>query len=251
MSDKTDAANAAPDSQAALTPREAFERDRRNARRRHLTHYGDQAGSWAIVIALAALSVPLGLAYRLHYLAPCQFASDQFATCAVHYVGMVLPSLVLLLMLLWNLVYYHNKHNDWKVAIGNAQQLISAHNVTNGFTDLFNLYMRTKRRSYLLAGWGMLAIVYVVVGIVLNLKEDAPTLFWISLVFEAGFGLALLVFGYYMGSKYLPGEVIVRHTLALSIFAISNVTNAEEAKRQAEKDAEQFIRDNPWWFYPG
>ena len=39
--------------------------------------------------------------------------------------------------------------------------------------------------------------------------------------------------------------------LALSIFAISDVTNVEEARLQAERDAELFVRQNPWWFYPG
>jgi hypothetical protein len=140
---------------------------------------------------------------------------------------------------------------NWAVAIGNAQQTISPRNVTKGYTDMFNIYMRTKRRGYLLAGWGLLAFVYVFMGVILNLRGGTPAFYWCSQFTVAALGVALIWLGYVMGCRYLPGDVIVRHTLALSIFAISDVTNVEEARLQAEKDAAQFVHENPWWFYPG
>ncbi|MGA7673936.1 MAG: hypothetical protein WCA78_02690 [Rhizomicrobium sp.] len=249
MSDQKDDGTAVPVPRVLTTAQE-HEAARKKAKQRHRSHYRDQAVAWATVIVLAALSYPLQLVYRHSYFGSCDIVSSLSAACAIHHAGLVLPSVVLFAILIRNGFYHHFSKQDWQVAIGNAQQTINPRNVTKGYTDLFNLYMRTKRRSYLLAGWGMLAFVYVIVGTIVNWGEVTPSLYWAQAC-EAALGVALFVFGYYMGSTYLPGDVIVRHQLALSIFAISDVTNVDDARLHAERDAEQFVRDNPWWFYPG
>ena len=248
MSDQSDAEKPAP--RGVNTPLER-EIARRKAKRRHWSHYRDQALAWAFVILLAVLSYPLMRAYQQHFLSACRAGPSPLGMCVAHYLGMALPSLALLYFLGWCSVFNYLSLQKWAVALSNAQQTISPQNVTKGYTDLFNIYMRTKRRSYLLAGWGVLGIVYAVVGTALNIGDSAPALFWMLQFFEVLLGVVLILFGYKMGSIYLPGDVIVRHTLALSIFAISDVNNVEEARLQAEKDAAQFVRDNPWWFYPG
>ena len=250
MNDQEDSGTAPSVPRVATTAQE-HEAARKKAKQRHRSHYRDQAVAWATVIGLAALSYPLQHVYQLWYFESCNIVSSPTATCTVHFVGLVLPSVVLVAILISNGFYHHFRKQEWNVALGNAQQTINPRNVTKGYTDLFNIYMRTKRRSYLLAGWGMLAFVYVIVGMILNWSEVAPSLYWASQVCEVALGVLLIVSGYYMGSTYLPGDVIVRHQLALSIFAISDVTNVDDARLHAERDAEQFVRENPWWFYPG
>jgi hypothetical protein len=239
----------APDERALNSPLER-EIARRKAKQRHRSHYRDQFLAWAAVIVLAAASWPLELVYRHHFLAPCRFGASSIGLCTGHYLGLAVPAVALAVFLAWCVAFYYLSLQKWAVALSNAQQTISPRNVTKGYTDMFNIYMRTKRRSYLLAGWGTLAIVYAIVATILNIG-DAPPLFWSAQVLQVLLGVVLILFGYKMGSVYLPGDVIVRHTLALSIFAISDVNNVEEARLQAEKDAAQFVRDNPWWFYPG
>jgi hypothetical protein len=250
MSDQSDAGKTASVPRGVNTPLER-EIARRKAKQRHRSHYRDQALAWAFVIVLAVLSYPLQYTYQQHFLAACRVGPSPLALCMAHYLGLALPSLGLFAFLVWCGAFNYLSLQKWAVALSNAQQTISPQNVTKGYTDLFNIFMRTKRRSYLLAGWGVLAFVYALVGTIINIGVSAPALFWLMQLVEVLFGVVLILFGYKMGSIYLPGDVIVRHTLALSIFAISDVNNVEEARLQAEKDAAQFVRDNPWWFYPG
>ena len=250
MNDQEDSGTATSVPRIATTAQE-HEAARKKAKQRHRSHYRDQAVAWAVVIALAAVSYPLQRFYQHWYFESCNIISSPTAACTVHFAGLVLPTFVLAAILISNGFYHHLSKQAWNVAIGNAQQTINPRNVTKGYTDLFNLYMRTKRRSYLLAGWSMLALVYVVVGTIVSWGEVTPSLYWTFQVCEIALGGALFIFGYYLGSTYLPGDVIVRHQLALSIFAISDVTNVDDARLHAERDAEQFVRDNPWWFYPG
>jgi hypothetical protein len=251
MSGKAGGGAAGPAPVIVITARE-HEEDRKKAKGRHRSHYRVQMFGWGAVIVLAALSYPIQDLFRHLYFASCGAAHALPASCvAVHWGSLVLPPVVLLIVLAWHYNYRFLKQNDWKVAIGNAQQTISPQNVTKGYTDLFNLYMRTKRRSYLLGAWGLLVLVYVIAGTIVNLRGITSPEYWVAqagLVVLAAF---LINLGYKLGSSYLPGDVIVRHMLALSIFAISDVTNVEEARLQAERDAELFVRANPWWFYPG
>lgn len=228
------------------------EADRRNARARHKSHYREQMMAWGLVMVLAAGLYPLLDALHGLPLKSCSVLSGHLGICMVYYAELLLPLAVIAFMLGWlGIRFYYDKIHAWDLAVSNAQHTVDPKKVTKGFTDLFNLYMRTKRRSYLLAGWGMLGLFYVALGALVNFR-DAPDLFyWASLVLVAIGSWLLVHYGYKLTSTYLPGEVIVLHTLILCILAISAVTNVEEARQQAAKDAEQFIHDNPWWFYPG
>ena len=75
--------------------------------------------------------------------------------------------------------------------------------------------------------------------------------YWVSPFLVLLVGWMLFRLGYAMTSTYLPGEVIVLHTLLLSIFAMSDVTNVQDARSQAANDAGPFVHSNSWWFYPG
>jgi len=250
MSDLKEGEGATPTPRVVTTAQE-HEAARKKAKQRHRTHYRDQAAGWAAVIVLAALCYPLLAAYQHSYFESCDIASSPTTVCTIHWLGLVFPSAVLLAIAIGYGFFRHTKKQGWDVALEKAQQTINPRNVTKGYTDLFNIYMRTKRHSYLLAGWGLLAFVYIVVSVILSWGEATPSYYWVSQALEAILGIGLFIFGYYMGSTFLPGDVIVRHQLALSIFAISDVTNVDEARLQAERDAEQFVRENPWWFYSG
>ena len=71
----------------------------------------------------------------------------------------------------------------------------------------------------------------------------------LTLFLEVVLAWPLFRLAYTVGSSFPPGDVIVRHTLALAFHAISNVTNSEEAKKQIANDAQEFMNRNPWWFY--
>jgi len=247
MSEQKDGGAPAPVKIIVTTARE-HEADRKKAKHRHWTHYRTQTIAWGAVIAAAMLCIP----YQHWYRQSCQDSCSGLNLRSVeHYVGLFLPAMLLLLIFALNCFYRWLRLHDWEVALGNAQQAVSPHNVTRGYTDLFNIYMRTKRRSYLLAACGILAFAYAISGMVMNLHDSVTSLYGVIQIAEIALGIALFWLGYNITSSYLPGEVIVRHILALSILAISNVTNVEEARMQAEKDAADFVRDNPWWFYPG
>ncbi len=140
--------------------------------------------------------------------------------------------------------------------MGQAQQFTNRENVAKGYTELFSIYVRTKRRSYHLMAWALVALIYAFEGIALDASHlmtpaAGHLVYWLPESFSALIGIALLFLSYLIGSAYLPGDVIVRHTLALIIYAVSNLTDPNLARRQAASEADQFVRTNPWWFYAG
>jgi hypothetical protein len=140
--------------------------------------------------------------------------------------------------------------------MGHAQQFTNRENVARGYTELFSIYVRTKRRSYHLQTWALVAFLYAFVGLIVVMSSvpaamQGHMVYWLPEAMSLAAGSALLVLAYYVGSTYLPGDVIVRHTLALIIYAVSNITDPNLARRQAAKESEHFVRTNPWWFYAG
>jgi len=239
-----------PVARIVTTPQE-YEADRREARARHRSHYWNQTLSWAAVMVLAALSYHIELGFRDGFVQAVKHSPPLWILIG-YFVGLAVPPIgffAIWFRLGW--VFHFFQKQKWTVAVSQAQQTISPTDVTEGYTGLFTIYMRTKRRSYLLAGWGVLAFIYVIWGVELNFSVTTPLMYWASLAVVALVGWMLFRFGYRMTSTYLPGEVIVLHTLLLSIFAMSDVTSVQDARSQAGNDAGPFVHTNPWWFYPG
>jgi len=230
--------------------------DRRHARAMHRRRFVVQLAGWGAKILLAAAAFPLLLTYSKFYLAMCNRASFGSVGCGVSTLLFFTPPLALAILLGGNWLWHFLRHHAWEVAMGQAQQFTNRENVARGYTELFSIYVRTKRRSYHLTAWALVALVYAFEGIVLGASNVATPagghlVYWLPEALSVVIGLALLFLSYLVGSTYLPGDVIVRHTLALIIYAVSNLTDPNLARRQAASEADQFVRTNPWWFYAG
>ncbi|HUO97847.1 MAG TPA: hypothetical protein VMU01_04230 [Rhizomicrobium sp.] len=239
-----------PVARIVTTPQE-YEADHRTARARHISHYWNQALSWGLLMVLAMFSNNIESGFHHWFVQAVQQSSSLWVQIG-YYVGLAVPPIGFFLVWLFLGRFFHFfQKQKWAVAVSQAQQTISPTDVTEGYTGLFTIYMRTKRRSYLLAGWGVLAFIFVFWAVVLNFSVTTPLDYWICPILVALTGWMLIRLGYAMTSTYLPGEVIVLHTLLLSIFAMSDVTSVQDARSQAGNDAGPFVHTNPWWFYPG
>ncbi len=228
--------------------------DHKLALQKHHWRFWVQLVGWGVKALLAAVSFPLLYNYTMSQFASCGSALLQKANCHIALAGSFLPPLILLSLLGFNFVFHIRAHIGWDVAMGKAQQFTNRQNVAEGYTDLFSIYVRTKRRSYHVMAWGLLALLYALVGTIVNLSAAVnyaalSSVYWIPSTIDALTGVLLLWLAYALGSSYLPGAVVVRHTLALIIYAVSNITDPNLARRQAAQEADQFVRKNPWWFY--
>lgn len=237
----------APPSTEQLTAK-----DIETARQRHLLRFLEQVEFWSVMGAVAVLTYPV-----------------QYATIGGDVEAHVLSQLVLPIFLLgvyaWHLVLIKEDwHREWTTAVNQAQATLSPVSTAQGYTQIFGVYVETKRRSSQLITMGVALFFYAMVGAWLNLGlsgQVASILWWDKvslspiilglLAFQLTVSYLLLRHAYAMGSSYLAGDVIVRHTLALALHATAQVSNLQEAKKQIEDDTQTFIRKSPWWFYPG
>jgi len=246
----SDGAHAANPFSATIPERTA---DHRVALRKHLQRFYGEVVGWGTKIVVAAASFPLLQAYAKYQSEACQAALRHSTSCRVILASQFIPTVVFLAILIGNFVYHVWQYHRWEVAMANAKEFADRESVAKGWTDVFSIYVRSKRRSYHVMTWGLLALVYALVGLVgdgVVLAHGAiVSISWINPIANIVIGGLLLLVAYVLGSAYLPGDVIVRHTLALLIYAISNITDPNLAKRQAAQEADEFVRANPWWFY--
>jgi hypothetical protein len=230
--------------------------DRKRARHQHHRRFLVQLFGWGAKIAAAAIVYPLLALYTSLNLAACQERSIVSIGCESAAVAFFIPPLALFVLLFGNWLWHFLRHHAWEVAMGNAQQFTNRENVARGYTELFSIYVRTKRRSYHLQTWALVGFLYAFTGAMIAMSAvpaamQAHVVYWLPEALSAAAGLGLMALAYCVGSAYLPGDVIVRHTLALIIYAVSNITDPNLARRQAAKESDHFVRTNPWWFYAG
>jgi len=234
----------------------ARKEDIKRARHQHHRRFLVQVLGWGAKIGAAAIIYPLLALYTSQNLATCHGRSLASAGCESAALIFFIPPLALFALLFGNWLWHFLRHHAWEVAMGHAQQFTNRENVARGYTELFSIYVRTKRRSYHLQTWALVAFLYAFTGLAIVLSAvpagmQGHVIYWLPEALSIVAGLALMVLAYYVGSAYLPGDVIVRHTLALIIYAVSNITDPNLARRQAAKESEHFVRTNPWWFYAG
>lgn len=228
--------------------------DRRKALLMHHKRFWTQLVGWGVKIIAAALSIPLLYVFAKSQLASCAGHPLSPISCKLSVTGPFLMPFFLFVLLLGNFVYHVWHYHQWEVAMSNAREFADRKIIAKGWTDVFSIYVRTKRRSYHVVAWGLIAFLYAFAGSAINIGEAVNStafsaLLWLPLLLNTIAGILLLVLAYLLGSSYLPGDVIVRHTLALIIYAVSNITDPNLARRQAAQEADQFVRTNPWWFY--
>lgn len=228
--------------------------DHKIALRKHQQRFFGQILGWGVKLLLAAICFPILYHFTASQFVSCGSALFPTSNCRSAIAISFLPPFVLLCLLGFNFAYHIRSEIGWDVAMGKAQQFTNRQNVADGYTNLFSIYVRTKRRSYHVMAWGLLALLYALAGTIVNLSaaanyEALSFVYWLPTIVVALAGGLLLWLSYALGSSYLPGAVIVRHTLALIIYAVSNITDPNLARRQAAQEADQFVRRNPWWFY--
>ncbi len=151
--------------------------------------------------------------------------------------------------------YLRERKHEWETAISNAQAMISAEKTAEGNTDLFRIYVQTKRRSYWLITLAFacaIAAAAYALAIVQSMQSliDATNPLGAPLVLVTVLSsIGLLRAAYLIGSSFAPGEVIVRHIIALAFLAVSNITDISEVRRQVEDRTKEFVKRSPWWFY--
>ena len=250
------------DGQRAVTPSlaevEVPERpeDRKNALKQHRRRFWVQFGGWGLKILLAAASIPLLYAYSKYEFSMC--GSHLFPTtgCRIAWGGSFLLPLLLLAPIIDDAFFHYTQKNQkFNVAQEKAQEFTNRRNMAEGYTDLFSIYVRTKRRSYHVMAWGIIAVLYGLVGLTVDVREAVvhgtilSLVYWVPPFLYLIAGRVLFHIAYKLGSEYLPGDVIVRHTLALIIYAVADIADPSLVRRQAAEEADQFVRNNPWWFY--
>lgn len=253
--DQTVAPEVADEDETLDVPERA--EDRKAARRKHRTRFREQVVSWGFKLALAAACYPL-FRWEIGCLSTCfRQAQEDFGCYAVLtlflLVGYGLP-LSLIIGAAWNNYVHHDIKNDWKTAKARAKQFADPEEVARGWTEVFDMYVRTKRRGYHLLAWAIIAFLYAFAGGVAMLvgSHSEALLWWLylpSLILDVGAGFALLRIAYIFGTWYLPGDLIVTHTLALIIHAVTNINDPNMARRAASQSADRFVHRNPWWFY--
>lgn len=228
------------------------------ARRQHRKRFWTQVVFWGAV--LLASSVVFPLMQHLVVKAPrssCDagllnlscFLSPEYPVLGV------VAGVTLLAWLYHHFWYLRERKHEWKTAVSDAQAMISADKTAEGNTDLFRIYVQTKRRSYwlitLALGGAIAASAY---GATLAQKDlsivATQNPFGLPLVLLIGCScIGLLRSAYLIGSSFAPGEVIVRHIIALAVLAVSNITDIDEVRRQVEVRTREFVKRSPWWFY--
>jgi hypothetical protein len=227
--------------------------DHKYALRKHLQRFHVQLIGWGLKIAVAAASVPLFMAYAQYQSGLCHDALRHSTGCRLVLASQFIPTLLFLGLLIVNFIYHLWQYHRWEVAMANAKEFADRESVAKGWTEVFSIYVRSKRRSYHVMTWGLIAVLYAIIGLageaVVLSHGTSVSISWFVPLANAVAGCGLLFVSYLLGTAYLPGDVIVRHTLALLIYAISNITDPNLAKHQAAQEADEFVRTNPWWFY--
>lgn len=143
--------------------------------------------------------------------------------------------------------YLRERGKDWRE---NVQQANSSdpEECARGYMAVFRMYARTKRRATFTMIWGVSALYVGGWGIVLGI-QSGENLMLLSSSLEIALGSAVILFGVFIGQRFLPGKVLIGHTLKLSIRAAASNTALMDAQGEAESIETELKQDKPWWYY--
>jgi hypothetical protein len=229
------------------------------ARVRHIRRFQTQFAAWGTILCLATVGYPMQYSLMADYAAKCINVSvARQAACVLHPYATfeVVFISILAVTLLYHIVRRGRARDKWEIALNQAKNMVQPRITAKGYTGLFNIYVRTKRRSYILLGWSLLAILYATIEAVVYVKLGmgaaiiSVPLLSIGLVSKLALGLLLLQRAYSIGCSFMPGEVLVTHTLTLATLGAFDVT-PEEASREVEEATAIFEEAHPWWFHGG
>lgn len=220
----------------------------RKARDYHRLRFWRQFSFWSVTLGAAAVCYPV----EKWLTAAPDTSCTTLATCVVtaHVVLDALPALILLIFLIYHLAREYQAGIDWRDAVKSIGSFAKHEVVTQGFDDFFDIYIRSKRRSYHLLSAGLLALAYGGVGGWLAAGHGAATApLMIVAMAEVVLAGAMLLMSYKIARNYLPGQIVVEHILLLCTIALQKDINIAEAREIVARDMRQFIERKPWWFY--
>ncbi|MEM9619052.1 MAG: hypothetical protein AAF936_13940 [Pseudomonadota bacterium] len=183
-------------------------------------------------------------------------ASHSFVQISIVYIFAALPVIALTGLILWTVWYRRERNHDWKVAkaLADARE---PEDSAKGFMEIFRLYARTKRRAifimlYSAVGFWWMSSCFLALfeggEATLGMQNAAFGLPLIAAVIGV-LSLACFYFAYDISRLFVPGKVLVRKTLIMSMLATTSQTDYTAARAAAHKLEQRLIHDRPWWFY--
>lgn len=211
-----------------------------------------QIRSAALIVLLIALAPPLRT-----FLCDIAAGTAEFKWLSARLPDEQIPPIIGNLNYLFFLVwvayfgflqwYMRERGKDWRE---NVQQANSSdpEECARGYMAVFRMYARTKRRATFTLLWGVSALYVGGWGIFLAIDNGASWMILSSSI-EIAAGVAVISMGIYISQRFLPGKVLIGHTLKLSIRAAASNTALIEAQKEAEHIEIELKQDRPWWYY--
>ncbi len=172
----------------------------------------------------------------------------------------VLPVVVLGWFRGWLVVYRIMRDQDWQVA-ENQSDAREPRTSAFGFMRVFRLYARTKRRAVFVTLFGVVALWWAATAVYALVAVGGLSAFTggagmlavgataLSAPIIAGLAMSILYVGYDISRRYVPGKILVRKTLILSMLATTSQTHYSDAERQAKELEADQIDEDPSLFY--
>ena len=201
------------------------------------------------MIFLAAFSYPL-MTWLMTGAANTACNLTHSCLSNAHPLLNIVPSALFALFLAYHVGRDVKSKIDWRYAVSRVGRLAKHEEVTEGFADFFDIYIRSKRRSYHLLSAGLLALVFGAVRIYVIVHNGMYTgFFWGVAGTEIFIGLLSLFMSFVVARYYLPGEIVAENTLLLCTLALQKDINIEKAREIVANDIKQFVERKPWWFF--
>lgn len=224
---------------------------RQRAAREHRKRAIRQVRSAASIIFLVAAAPPLrNLLYQIASGEVPAWLSDMLSGAKlpteIGYLNhsFLLIWLVYLIYLQW---YMRERGKEWKEHVQQANSS-DPEECARGYMAVFRMYARTKRRATFTLAWGVSAVYVGGRGIMHAISNDMSWMI-LSAAVETALGVAVILVGVSISQRFLPGKVLIGHTLKLSIRAAASNTGLVEAQEQAENIERELKQNRPWWYY--
>lgn len=152
--------------------------------------------------------------------------------------------------------YRRERNHEWDVAkaLADARE---PEDSAKGFMQVFRLYARTKRRAIFAMLFGITGLWWMLSCFWALAEGGSATLSMQGVAF--GLPLIAVIIGvlsiycvylaYDISRIFVPGKVLVRKTLIMSMLATTSQTDYTAARIAAHELEKDLIDDRPWWFY--
>lgn len=156
----------------------------------------------------------------------------------------------------YSLWYLRERDRDWRVAeaLADARE---PRDSAKGFMTIFRLYARTKRRATFTFLYGLLALWWSVMGLIMfadgsqgRMGDEfaAYGLLFVAILLLP-LSACIVYLAYDISRRFVPGQVLVTKTLIMSMLATTSQTDYTAARAAAHELEKDLMHEKPWWFY--